>query len=271
MCPCVRSAFSDTLSGDTRMGESNMNDASVQLSHLLGARQAVEPSYGSRGRPRLSARWATTVTQGLTTRDCDSRAGPWRGRPPAGAERLPPGWAFALLPPACGAGRFRGSPPGQGHREEGAGRITPEPSASARTGSEASATTGCPPPRPPQLTGASGRISVSLFSHLQRSYLPLRDQKNEVGPEAGKSAGVASAPLGPSLRWGVEVVLQPPRAAPWGLQSLADVSHVPRIVALRAAAAAPGSARGVPAFSLGARGGEAPTLPLLGCGVFAFR
>lgn len=83
--------------------------------------------------------------------------------------------------------------------------------------------------------------------------------------------GVASAPLGPSLRRGVEVVLQPPRAAPWGLQSLVDVSHVPRIVALRAAAAAPGSARGVPAFSLGARGGEAPALPLLGCGVFAFR
>lgn len=35
VCPCVRSAFSDTLSGDTRMGESNMNDASVQLSHLV--------------------------------------------------------------------------------------------------------------------------------------------------------------------------------------------------------------------------------------------
>lgn len=39
VCPCVRTAFSDTLSGDTRMGESNMNDASVQLSHLLGARK----------------------------------------------------------------------------------------------------------------------------------------------------------------------------------------------------------------------------------------
>lgn len=153
VCPCVRSAFSDTLSGDTRMGESNMNGASVQLSHLLGARQAVEPSYGSRGRPRLSARWATTVTQGLTTRDCDSRAGPWGG---AG----PPGWAFALLPLACWAGRFRGSPPGQGHREEGAGRITPEPSASARTGSEASATTGCPPPAP---RSSRALLAVSLL------------------------------------------------------------------------------------------------------------
>lgn len=175
-------------------------------------------------------------------------------RPLGGAG--PPGWAFTLLPPACWAGRFRGSPPGQGHCEEGAGRITPEPSASARTGSEASATTGCPPPRPPQLTGASGRISVSLFSHLQRSYLPLRDQKNEVGPEAGKLVGVASAPLGRSLRWGVEVVLQPPRAAPWGLQSLVDVSHVPRIVALRAAAAArsSGVSARCPRVQLGSEG-----------------
>lgn len=101
VCPCVRSAFSDTLSGDTRMGESNMNDASVQLSHLLGARQAVEPSYGSRGRPRLSARWATTVTQGLTTRDCDSRAGPWGGpgRPagPSRSFRRPAGPAVSVV------------------------------------------------------------------------------------------------------------------------------------------------------------------------------
>lgn len=115
-------------------------------------------------------------------------------------------------------------------------------------------------PCPPQLTGASGHISVSLFSHLQRSYLPLRDQKNEVGPEAGKLVGVASAPLGPSLRRGVEVVLQPPRAAPWGLQSLVDVSHVPRIVALRAAAAArsSGVSARCPRVQLGSEGPGSP-------------
>lgn len=188
----------------------------------------------------------------------DNNTGLRQPRRPLGGAG-PPSWAFTLLPPACGAVSMVLRQARATVRKGRAG-LHQSPALQPGRARKHQPPPAAPPPRPPQLTGASGRISVSLFSHLQRLYLPLRDKKNEVGPEAGKSAGVASAPLGPSLRRGVEVVLQPPRAAPWGLQSLVDVSHVPRIVALRAAAAArsSGVSARCPRVQLGSEGRGSP-------------
>lgn len=173
---------------------------------------------------------------------------------------------LGLRAPSTGLrGRFRRSPPGQGHREEGAGRITPEPSASARTGSEASATTGCPrPPQPRALLAVSLLVFFLIFKGRT---CRCETGRTKSGPRQGSRGG--ERPAGPQLAVGRRGRPAAPSCSPLGTAE-------PGGRVTRAPNCGPQSRRGRSLLrgqrvQRGSEGRGAPALPLLGCGVFAFR